>query len=181
MFTAKIKPSMKKFLLFTFLLIAGSLSLKAQVKVGYMNPNAVLAQLPQVAAIDAEIEQLVNQRDAELMQKSTQLQQDFTAYEEQRPQLTPDQQAAKEEELLQRNQELEQDRQGYLNEINQRRAALMQPVIEKMDVAIQEVAKSRNLDLVLNEGTSYGDAIIFYAAEDGFNITDEVLAKLSAQ
>ena len=181
MFTAKIKPSMKKSLLLAFLVLGSSLTALAQVKVGYMNPNEVLAQLPEVAAVDAEIETLVTQRDEELVAKSTQLQQDFATYDQERGQLTQDQQAAQEQALMQRNQELEQERQGYLNEITQRRAALMQPIIEKMDAAIKTVAESLELDLVLNEGTSYGDSIVYYAAEERLNITSQVIAKLTAQ
>ena len=172
---------MKKSLLFALFVLGSSLTTFAQVKVGYLNPNAVLAQLPGVTAVDAEIEILVNQRDGELITKSTKLQEDFSAYEQQRPQLTPEQQSTMENELLQRNQELEQERQGYLNEITQRRATMMQPIIEKMDAAIKAVADSMGLDLVLNEGTSYGDAIVFYAAEERLNITQNVIDKLNAE
>jgi hypothetical protein len=35
-----------------------------------------------------------------------------------------------------------------------------------------------NLDLILNEGTSYGDAIIFFASEEN-NVTDEIIEKLN--
>ena len=172
---------MRKLLLSTLLVLGLALPLTAQVKVGYMNPNAVLAQLPEVSDIYQQIEALVASRDQELTNKSTQLQQDINTYDQQRTNLTPDEQATRENELLARNQDLEEERENYLNEIRQRRATLLQPVIEKMDAAVKEVADGLGLDLVLNEGTSYGDAIIFYSGENGINITEQVLAKVTAE
>ena len=57
----------------------------------------------------------------------------------------------------------------------------MTPIIEKMDLAIKAIATEMGLDLVLNEMTSYGDAIIFYANEEKLNITQQVIAKLKAE
>lgn len=50
-----------------------------------------------------------------------------------------------------------------------------------MDAAIQKIATQMDVDLVLNEGTSYGDAIVFYANEDRLNITGQVLAELKSE
>lgn len=169
---------MKKRLLLFLLFLGFGIPTMAQVKVGYMNPNAVFASLPEVADIEKQIQELINTRDQELAAQQAQLQQELAAYEEVRATLSAEEQAAREQDLLDKNQELENSQQTYLNEIRQRRATLMQPIIERMDNAIKEVAQSLDLDLVLNEGTSYGDAIIFYAGTESLNITDRVLAKL---
>ena len=60
---------------------------QAQVKIGYMNPSVILAQLDEVTVVDQLIEQLVQERDSELMSKANQLQKDFVAYEEARSML----------------------------------------------------------------------------------------------
>ena len=67
---------MKQTLLFfasiwVFLCTAG---IQAQVKIGYMNPTVILAQLDEVTVVDQLIEQLVQERDSELMSKANQLQ-----------------------------------------------------------------------------------------------------------
>jgi len=172
---------MKKLLLSFFVVALFSVGSIAQVKIAYMNPNAVLVQLEEVIAIDQQIEALIDQRDQEIVNKATALQQAFTDYESIRLSLTQEQQQAREAELLQQNQELETERDTYLNEIRQRRAQLMQPIIEQMDAAIQKVATSMDIDLVLNEGTSYGDAIVFYANEERLNITNQVLEELKSE
>lgn len=172
---------MKKRILLLIAVVATFGAVQAQVKIAYMNPNEVLVQLEEVAAIDQQIQALIAQRDEEIIAKATQLQQAFTDYESERLALTQQQQQAKEQELLQQNQDLESERDSYLNEIRQRRAQLMQPIIERMDAAIQKIATSMSIDLILNEGTSYGDAIVFYANAERLNITNQVLEELKSE
>ena len=150
---------------------------QAQVKIGYMNPSVVLSQLDEVAFVEQQIEQLVQQRDTELMSKANQLQQDFVAYEEARSMLNEEARIIREEDLLARDQQLQEERENYLNEITQKRALLLQPIIEKMDQVMAEVAQEKGLDLILNEATSLGDAIVFFSAEE-LNITQEVLSRM---
>ena len=152
-------------------------TVETQVKIGYMNPSVVLSQLDEVAFVDQQIEQLVQERDTELMSKANQLQQDFVAYEEARSMLNEEARIIREEDLLARDQQLQEERENYLNEITQKRAQLLQPIIEKMDQVMAEVAQEKGLDLILNEATSYGDAIVFFSAEE-LNITQEVLSRM---
>jgi outer membrane protein len=172
---------MKKLPFYFFLIVSFIFSTEAfaQVKIGYMNPSVVLAQLEEVAFVDQQIEELVQTRDQELIAKANQLQADFVAYEEARSMLTEEARASREENLLARDQELQEERENYLNEITQKRAQLLQPIIEKMDRIMSEVAQERGLDLVLNEATSYGDAIIFFSA-DNLNITEDVLNRMQS-
>jgi len=172
---------MKKLPFYFFLIVSFIVSTEAfaQVKIGYMNPSVVLAQLEEVAFVDQQIEELVQTRDQELIAKANQLQADFIAYEEARSMLTEEARASREENLLARDQELQEERENYLNEITQKRAQLLQPIIEKMDRIMSEVAQERGLDLVLNEATSYGDAIIFFSAEN-LNITEDVLNRMQS-
>ncbi|MDC0979678.1 OmpH family outer membrane protein [Balneolaceae bacterium] len=161
-------------LLWIFLL---TIEAQAQIKIGYMNPSVVLSQLDEVAIVEQQIEQLVQQRDTELMSKANQLQQDFVAYEEARSMLNEEARIIREEDLLARDQQLQEERENYLNEITQKRALLLQPIIEKMDQVMAEVAQEKGLDLILNEATSFGDAIVFFSAEQ-LNITQEVLSRM---
>jgi outer membrane protein len=161
-------------LLWIFLL---TIEAQAQIKIGYMNPSVVLSQLDEVAIVEQQIEQLVQQRDTELMSKANQLQQDFVAYEEARSMLNEEARIIREEDLLARDQQLQEERENYLNEITQKRALLLQPIIEKMDQVMAEVAQEKGLDLILNEATSFGDAIVFFSAEE-LNITQEVLSRM---
>lgn len=170
---------MKQHFIFSALLwiLLLTIEAQAQIKIGYMNPSVVLSQLDEVAIVEQQIEQLVQQRDTELMSKANQLQQDFVAYEEARSMLNEEARIIREEDLLARDQQLQEERENYLNEITQKRALLLQPIIEKMDQVMAEVAQEKGLDLILNEATSFGDAIVFFSAEE-LNITQEVLSRM---
>ncbi|MEX0844803.1 MAG: OmpH family outer membrane protein [Balneolaceae bacterium] len=150
----------------------------AQVKIGYTNPARILSELPEVEEVDKQIEALITEKDQELAQKATDLQQIFTDYETGMGNLSEDERSSREEELMQLNQQFEADRENMMNEIRERRNELMEPIIEKMNVAMEEVAEEMGLDLILNEGTSYGDAIIFYASGEELNITNKIIEKI---
>lgn len=150
----------------------------AQVKIGYTNPARILSELPEVEAVDQQIQELIKQRDGELAEKATTLQQTFSNYESTMNSLSEQERSTREQELIEMNQQFEKEREGMMNEIRQKRTELMAPIIEKMNTAMEEVAQEMDLDLVLNEGTSYGDAIIFFANSEKLNITDEIIAKI---
>ncbi len=172
---------MKKYYIAVLLAAIVSISANAQIQIGYMNPAEILAQLDEVVAVEEEIQSLIETRDADLIAKSTQLQQDLATYEEGMAVLSAEARATKEQELLDRNTALEEERENYLNEIRQKRLQMMSPILEEMDAAIKTVATQMGLDLVLNETTSYGDAIVFYSGEERLNITSQVLAILKAE
>ncbi len=178
-----MKPNivMKKYYLVALFTVFFTITAVAQTKIGYMNPSQVLFELEEVAAIEQQIETLIETRDQDLIAKSTQLQEDLATYEEGKAVLSATARATKEQEFLDRNNALEEERETYLNEIRQRRSQMMTPILEKMDAAINTVATEMGLDLILNEVTSYGDAVIFYSNEEKLNITSQVVAKLKAE
>lgn len=150
----------------------------AQVKIGYTNPARILSQLPEVEDIDSQIQALIEERDQELGERAAQLQQEFSNYEQTMAALSDQERATREQELMEKNQEFEQQREGMMNEIRQERAEMMAPIIERMNTAMEEVAQEMGLDLILNEGTSYGDSIIFFAESDTLDVTNKIIEKL---
>lgn len=150
----------------------------AQVKIGYTNPARILSALPEVEEVDNQIEALISESDTELAQKATELQEIFTDYESTMSNLSEQERSAREEQLMEMNQQFEQDRENMMNQIRQRRSELMRPIIEKMNAAMEEVAEELELDLILNEGTSNGDAIVFFANSEQMNITNRIIEKI---
>lgn len=165
-------------LLFTFAMLFGMQEAIAQVKIGYANPGQILSALPEVEQIDQQIQTMITESDQELAQKANDLQQIFSEYEQNMNTMSEQERGSREEELMELNQQFEQDRETMMNRIRQRRSELMQPIIEKMNVAMEEVAQEMGLDLILNEGTSTGDLIVFYANSDQLNITDRIIEKI---
>lgn len=151
----------------------------AQVKIGYTNPARILSELPEVQEVDEQIQALIEERDQELGQRASQLQQEFSNYEQSMSNLSEEERSAREQELMEKNQQFEQQRESIMNEIRQKRSELMAPIIERMNTAMDEVAREMGLDLILNEGTSNGDSIIFFAESEELDVTDKILEKLN--
>jgi outer membrane protein len=150
----------------------------AQIKIGYANPARVLSSLPEVEEVDQQIQALIEQSDEELAAKATELQSVFTNYESNMNNLSEQERVTREEELMEMNQQFEQDRESMMNNIRQRRSELMTPIIEKMNNAMEEIAAEMELDLILNEGTSTGDAIVFFANSEELDITDRIIERI---
>lgn len=164
--------------IFLFMSIFAAQNAVAQVKIGYTNPARIMSQLPEMENIDQQIQALIKQRDEELAKKATDLQETFSKYESTMNSLSQQERTTREQRLVELNQQFEQDREGMMNEIRQKRSELMAPIIEKMNKAMEEVAAEMGLDLILNEGTSTGDAIIFFANSEKLNITDQIIEKI---
>ncbi|MFN1835926.1 OmpH family outer membrane protein [Balneola sp. MJW-20] len=156
-----------------------SLSAQAQLKIGYTNPIRILSQMPEVDEVDKEIQELVTARDYELTTKAGQIEKQFAEFERNRAGMTESRQKVIMESLMQTNQAFEEERQNYMAEVRQKRNDLMEPVLDKLDAAIKQASQELGLDLVLNEGTTNGDLIVFFAASEKMDITDKVVEILN--
>ena len=173
--------NIKTLLLSLLFLVALGSSSYAQLKVGYMNPQEVLSKLTEVQDIEKRINDIITQSDNQLSAEAADLQRQFAEYEQNRDSMTADEQDAEEKRLSDLDTEFQKRRDTLQNSINQQRAQLMQPVINKVNTALEAVAKEMGLDIILNEATSLGDAIVFFASEEKLNVTDLVVAKVLEQ
>ncbi len=169
---------MKKRLAIGLLFVLSTLQVSAQVKIGYTNPEEILAQLPEVQQIDREISELLATKDSLLAIKANALQKELDDYEAVEAQLSQEQKQQREQDLLAKNDQFEKDRQQSLNEVQQRQLALITPVRTRVFSAISEVARSLELDLVINKRSANGEGILFYMSKDQTDITDLVIEKL---
>ncbi len=172
---------MKRILLSNLLILLLSAGAFAQLKVGYMNPQKALASLPEYEAALNQVNTLITQRDGELSSDANSLQTQFTEYQQISVSLNDQQRFAEETRLDSLNQEYLKKRQSYQDEIQARRAQLLQPIIAKVNAALEAVAKELELDFVMNQQTSTGDSIIYYTSEGQKDITDLVIAKVLEQ
>lgn len=149
------------------------------LKIGFMNPQEVLNQLPERADIEQKLNSFVQQKRSELNQKSTEFQQAVSTYQQNAASMSEQEQQKREEELSTQEQELREMQQSIQQQIQQRRSELMAPIYNRMDQAIAAIAESNNLDFVLNETTGMGETIIFYSADQKLDVTQQVLNRMN--
>ncbi len=164
------------------LCVWGATANAQQLKIGYVDPQTILSKMPDMAAVQKKLQNFQDKLRQELSQKRADLQQQVQQFQQKSAVISD---AAKKQEqahLDSLNQQLGQLQQEYSNELQNRQQQLMSPILDKVQKAINEVAKSMDLTYVFNTVTGNGDYIILYAsdqAQQKYDITQKVMDKLS--
>lgn len=153
-------------------------SAQGQPKIGYMNPQTVLDTLPAKQQVEQQLNSFIERKQGELEQQTVSFQQRIAKLQEQANDASQAQQEVLEDSANALNQRLRQYRSKVQQQIQRRRAKLLRPIYTRIDKAIQTVAERHDLEFVLNEGTSSGQNIVYYADARQKNITDEVIDEL---
>jgi outer membrane protein len=181
---------MKKALLLSAIVLCVSLGVATpqvvtaqsqELKIGYVDPNVILARMPDMAAIERRLQNFAERKRREFAEKQQTLQRDSESLEQRRAVISADAVAREEQRLTQLYTELTQFEATYAQELQQQQAELMGPLLQKVQTAINDVATEMGLTYVLNTMTNNGDFIILYASprmQQTNNITERVAAKL---
>lgn len=152
-----------------------------EVKIGYVEPQAVLAKMPEMKAVQQRLQNFAERKQKELAEKEQELDSEIQNYQQRSAVISDDAKQKEEERLGQLNAQLQQFRSQLQQEMQQKQQELVGPLLDQIGTAIDSVAKEMNLTYVLNTTTSSGDAIILYAsdeAQEKYDITDQVMEQL---
>lgn len=172
---------MKKIiLLFSAILVLGVSSLSAQTKVGFMNPQEVLDQLPERNVIEEQLNRWLDQQEAEFEELAMEFQTRVTRFQEQASSMTESQARTEQRELQAINQQIEQFQARVERDLERRQAELLQPILTEMNAIIEQIAEDKGLTYVLNEATSTGEMLMLHVAEGAqeYNLTQAVLDRM---
>lgn len=166
---------MKKFILLALLVIP-SITF-AQLKIGYIDSNAIMDQLPDVQDARQRLDALIQEWQTELNRLESEWKSKYDDYEKRKLIMSEQTRAETESELVKLENQIAEYREkkfGTNGELFQKQDELMKPVQNKVFNAIKEVAQEEDLDFVFDRS---GDIMILYAKEK-YDITAKVLAKL---
>lgn len=170
-----------------FLTFILALSLQAgtaeaqDMRIGFVEPRAVLERMPEMRAVEQRLQNFINRKRDELTQLEQNFQQEVETYQQRAGVISDAVREQEEERLGQLQFELQQSQGQAEQEIRQRQAELMSPLLEQVQNAIDEVASERGMDYILNTTTSTGDVIILYVRDEiraENDITDAVMRNL---
>ncbi len=130
-----------------------TVSLQAQ-KFGYINSNAILAEMPDVKQADAQLEALQKQLQKKGQGMVEKFQQDYVAIQQkvERGELSPKQQEEEAKKLETAQTDIQKFEQEMVDQLQKKRAELMNPILEKVNNAIQAVAKEGSYQYIFDEG-----------------------------
>lgn len=170
-----------KQIILTTLFILLPLTVFGQLKVGTMNPDAVLDALPETEQVESQIQQFIQERQGEFQNQYQVWIEDLTEFSEmaEAGQISGEEQTQREQELQERQEELSNMESRIQRQIQQRQNELFSPLLNRVDAAMSEVAEELELEFVINQTASSGDPIVYYSSQRGVDITERVIQKLT--
>ena len=149
----------------------------AQLKIGYVDSDAIMDNLPDAQDAKQKLNSLVQEWQTELSNLENKWKTKYDDYDKRKLIMTDQTRAETEAELVKLEKAVTDYREkkfGTNGEVFQKQDELMKPVQNKVFNAIQEVAQEEDLDFVFDKS---GDVMLLYA-KDEYDITPKVMDKL---
>lgn len=179
---------MKIKILFTalFLILFIGLNTSAQVKIGYTNVELILAYMPEAKKMDQQLQTYQNNLAQKLKVKDDYVKTKYSEYlelkqkEEQGVGVEKADLKTREDELLKLDEELRRFTQDSEDQLIRKRSELLEPILKKLQDAIDNVAKTEGFKYILNQTTSAGVSTILFGPEE-HDVTERVMKILNIQ
>ena len=147
---------------------------QAQQSFAYVDAQAILAELPVVKQAEANLEAFQAQLEKRLTASIEQFQKDVADFQQKVEQglLSPIQQQEEQAALEKRQQELAAEEQGMVQQIQEKRTELLQPIYDGLNDAIKAVADEQGFTFIFDKG------VLLYG-EETMDVSEAVKAKIN--
>jgi outer membrane protein len=149
----------------------------AQQKIGHVNTEAIMKQLPDASDAQKQLDALVAEWQNELNKMQAEWQKKYDEYDQKKLIMTDARRAESEKELRDLDRRIAEYRNqkfGQNGDLFQKQNEFMKPVQDRVFKAIEEVAKDEGFDYILDQG---GEILMMYANPRN-DITAKVLERL---
>lgn len=155
------------------LFVAFSVQSQAQTpKIGHINFDELVAQMPGQDSINKALENFVGGLESQVQAMQTELEAKYGDYQASQATMSEIIRQTKEKEIMDLQQRMEAFNQQAQYEIQNKQYELSQPLLNKAQKAIQDVAKENGFTYIINGNVQ----ILLYA--NGTDIMPLVKAKL---
>lgn len=168
---------MKKNYLFLFFFLFTPALLLGQLKIGYIDSDTVMDNLPDAQDARQKLDALIQEWQSELSTLENDWKSKYDDYEKRKLILTDQTRAELEQELIKLEQDIAEFREkkfGTNGELFQKQDELMRPVQNRIFKAIEDIANEDNFDYIFDRS---GDIMLLFAKEE-HDLTARVLEKL---
>lgn len=170
---------MKKILFMACLMLAFTYASQAQ-RYAIVDTKYILDKLPEYTEAQKKLDQFSEQWQKEVDAKQAALDKMYKDFEAERVMLSPELTKKREDELFVRQKELlelQRKRFGFEGDLFKKRQELVKPIQDKVYNAIQKLAVTRQLDLILDK--SEGITVIF--ADPKLDRSEDILKELGVK
>jgi outer membrane protein len=168
--------------IFGFLLVAMVFSItiggaQAQgLKAGYADPEIIITYMPEYTQVQNQMAIEYRTSQEALQAMAADFQDRVEKYQKQQPLLSAERQAERESELGQLQAEIQDAAARKDEELNLRQEELMAPLLEKVQQAIDAIAKAQGLDIVIRS-----PALLYVNSDKVVNINIDIAKRLGIE
>lgn len=151
------------------------------IKIGYTNLDYIFGLLPDAKTISSELTSYQNQLQKQLQSKYQEFQDKLNDYQQKAGtgEMIPEVMKDKEDELNTLRQSIEKFQKDADASIQKKQAELMQPIYEKIQKAVNDVAKENSYTQVFSSDVGTYPVLLYVRDQD--NLTNLVLLKMGVQ
>lgn len=149
----------------------------AQVKVGIVDSEIILSQLPEYKTAQDKLNEIVKGWQTVVDSMTQDYQQKLDSYRKQEAMMPEDKKLSAQQDLIKLEQDIISYRQkkfGQQGDIVAKQEELLAPIKKKIINTIEKVAKEEKIGLVLDKA---GDVVVLYS-DQSYDITFKVLDRL---
>lgn len=143
-------------------------------KFGHFNSQQLMQEMPEVKAVQTELQNMENQYKKELETMQTELQNKYTAFQSQKDSLPQGVQQRRIQEIQDLDQRLQQTTQTYREDLDKQNTEKMQPIVQKVMNAIKEIGEAGGYVYIMD--TTAG--VPYISTTLSTDVTAELKAKL---
>jgi outer membrane protein len=168
---------MRKILCAALLSIAAVIPATAQMKIGYLNSEAIMQQLPEAQDAQKQLDGITADWQTELTKMQSDLQHKFEEYDKKKLIMSDKRRSEVEKELQDMDRKMVDYRTakfGTSGELFVKQNELMKPIQDKVFKAVKDVADEGGYDYVFDKSST---TLLMYSNEKN-DLTAKVLAKL---
>lgn len=162
-----------KSLLFVAFLALGMSGVANAQKVGHVNLERVIANMPETRALQTEIAKITKTYKDDIDGMGKKFEAKYKKYQAEGPSQTEEVNKQRAEEIQNERNRIVQAEQAAVQDIQQKQQTKLIPILQKAEKAIKDVAKEKGLAYVLDASVGKGVLVA-----DGVDIYDALKAKL---
>jgi len=159
------------------LFLIGGMEAKAQMKFAFVDTKYILENMPEYAQAQNELNSASADWQKEIEERYASIERLYKAYQAEAVLLTEEMRLKREEEIVRKETEakaLQKQRFGVEGDLFKKRQELIQPVQEKIFVAIREYANENGYEAIFDKS---GEAAALYA-NPKYDKSDKILRKM---
>jgi outer membrane protein len=158
-----------------FLFLTSSLAVMAQSKIGYMDSQKVMQNLPQRKTVKKTLTDYAKQQRKKYSDKEASYQKELSNFQKNKSSMSDTAVDNQKKKLTNMQSSLSKLGNKLSQQIQQKRNELMAPILQNINDAIKSIAKANGLDFVVDKSADEGSGTILYASDQQMDITQKVI------